>query len=152
MWSNDFTFFYLSFNEKANCMNYSHLICANTKLLSSYSFDFNPIETLFAFLKAWICRNEEMTAFYTKEYGEFGQRRDNNVEYKINVQKRDMLTVLSFIIDVIRLNKIYMQQLPQWRQILIILLPSMTILFKYFFIFEHISPAAVFYTLFFFVL
>ncbi len=41
--------------------------------LSSYSSDFNLIETSFALLKAWIRRNEELARSYTTEYERFGQ-------------------------------------------------------------------------------
>ena len=41
--------------------------------LPPYSPDFNPIETSFALLKAWIRRNGEMSLSYTEEYGGFGQ-------------------------------------------------------------------------------
>ena len=38
--------------------------------LPPYSPDFNPIETSFALLKAWIRRNGEMSLSYTEEYGD----------------------------------------------------------------------------------
>jgi transposase len=41
--------------------------------LSSYSSDFNLIETSFALLKAWIRRNEELVKSYTAEYDDFEQ-------------------------------------------------------------------------------
>jgi transposase len=41
--------------------------------LPPYSPDFNPIETSFALLKAWIRRNGETSLSYTEEYGGFGQ-------------------------------------------------------------------------------
>jgi transposase len=41
--------------------------------LSSYSSDFNLIETSFALLKAWIRRNDELMKFYTAEYDDFEQ-------------------------------------------------------------------------------
>jgi transposase len=41
--------------------------------LPPYSPDFNPIETTFALLKAWIRRNGELSLSYTDEYGGFGQ-------------------------------------------------------------------------------
>jgi transposase len=41
--------------------------------LSSYSFDFNLIETFFSLLKTWIKRNEELTRLYTVEYDDFEQ-------------------------------------------------------------------------------
>lgn len=41
--------------------------------LSSYFPDFNPIETSFALLKAWIRRNEKLSLSYTKEYEGFEQ-------------------------------------------------------------------------------
>ena len=41
--------------------------------LPPYSPDFNPIETSFALLKAWIRRNGEMSLSYTEVYGGFGQ-------------------------------------------------------------------------------
>ncbi len=41
--------------------------------LSSYSFDFNLIETSFSLLKAWIKRNEELARSYTTEYDDFEQ-------------------------------------------------------------------------------
>jgi transposase len=41
--------------------------------LSSYSSDFNLIETSFSLLKAWIRRNEELARSYTAEYDDFGQ-------------------------------------------------------------------------------
>ena len=41
--------------------------------LPPYSPDFNPIETSFALLKAWIKRNRKLIAAYTEEYGGFEQ-------------------------------------------------------------------------------
>jgi transposase len=41
--------------------------------LSSYSFDFNLIETSFSLLKAWIRRNEKLARSYTVEYDDFEQ-------------------------------------------------------------------------------
>jgi transposase len=41
--------------------------------LSSYSSDFNPIETSFVLLKAWIRRNEKLMKSYTAEYDDFEQ-------------------------------------------------------------------------------
>ena len=41
--------------------------------LPPYSPYFNPIETSFALLKAWIRRNGEMSLSYTEEYGGFGK-------------------------------------------------------------------------------
>jgi transposase len=41
--------------------------------LSSYSSDFNFIETSFSLLKAWIRRNEELARSYTAEYDDFEQ-------------------------------------------------------------------------------
>jgi transposase len=41
--------------------------------LSSYSSDFNLIETSFALLKAWIRRNEKLVKSYTAEYDDFEQ-------------------------------------------------------------------------------
>jgi transposase len=41
--------------------------------LSSYSSDFNLIETSFSLLKAWIRRDEELARSYTAEYDDFGQ-------------------------------------------------------------------------------
>ena len=48
--------------------------------LPSYSPDFNPIETFFAFLKAWIRRNGHMAVEYTEEYGGFGQFLEDAVK------------------------------------------------------------------------
>ncbi len=41
--------------------------------LSSYSSDFNLIETSFFLLKAWIRRNKELARSYTAEYDDFEQ-------------------------------------------------------------------------------
>jgi transposase len=41
--------------------------------LSSYSSDFNLIETSFSLLKTWIRRNEELARLYTVEYDDFEQ-------------------------------------------------------------------------------
>lgn len=41
--------------------------------LLPYSPDFNLIETLFLLLKAWICRNGELSISYTDKYGGFDQ-------------------------------------------------------------------------------
>lgn len=52
-------------------------MCAEANVLLArlplYSPDFNPIETSFAILKAWIKRNSKLIAAYTEEYGGFGQ-------------------------------------------------------------------------------
>jgi transposase len=41
--------------------------------LSSYSSDFNLIETSFSLLKAWIRKNEKLARSYTIEYDDFEQ-------------------------------------------------------------------------------
>jgi transposase len=48
--------------------------------LSSYSFDFNLIETFFSLLKAWIRKNEELARSYTTEYDDFEQFLQNAIE------------------------------------------------------------------------
>jgi transposase len=48
--------------------------------LSSYSSDFNLIETSFALLKAWIRRNEELMKSYTTEYDDFEQFLQNAIK------------------------------------------------------------------------
>jgi transposase len=48
--------------------------------LSSYSSDFNLIETSFSLLKAWIRRNEELTRSYTVEYDDFEQFLQNAIK------------------------------------------------------------------------
>ena len=52
-------------------------MCAEANVLLArlplYSPDFNPIETSFATLKAWIRRNGDLIAAYMEEYGGFKQ-------------------------------------------------------------------------------
>jgi transposase len=48
--------------------------------LSSYSSDFNLIETFFSLLKTWIKRNEELTRSYTIEYDDFEQFLQNAIK------------------------------------------------------------------------
>ena len=57
-------------------------VTANVTLarLPPYSPYFNPIETPFALLKAWIRRNREMSLSYTEEYGGFGQFLPDSVK------------------------------------------------------------------------
>ncbi len=56
--------------------------------LPPYSPDFNPIETSFALLKAWIRRNEELVKSYTAEYDGFGQFLQDAVKDQ-NTRLRD---------------------------------------------------------------
>lgn len=52
-------------------------MCAEANMLLArlppYSPDFNPIETSFAMLKAWIRRNRDLIAAYMEEYSGFKQ-------------------------------------------------------------------------------
>jgi transposase len=48
--------------------------------LSSYSSDFNLIETSFSLLKTWIKRNEELARSYTAEYDDFEQFLQNAIK------------------------------------------------------------------------
>ncbi len=56
--------------------------------LSSYSFDFNLIETSFALLKALIKRNQKLVKSYTAEYDDFEQFLQNAIKDQ-NIKLRD---------------------------------------------------------------
>jgi transposase len=59
--------------------------------LSSYSSDFNLIETSFALLKAWIRRNEELARSYTAEYDDFEQFLQDAVKERSKVKDSENL-------------------------------------------------------------
>jgi hypothetical protein len=66
------------FEQCSNSLKWwSHSKCDAVEIilarLSSYSSDFNLIETFFSLLKAWIRKNEELARSYTTEYDDFEQ-------------------------------------------------------------------------------